>query len=124
MTLTPTTLTCVDILTIWSVVGGSGVSPYVLVWVATGLNAEFLSFYLCPNHRVFNRLLLPSYKLACFNILYVSCLQSSCTIATSSSLAKSGYGDTSLDPHQDGAEQVTVGQSLITGHLVPRPEAS
>ena len=56
--------------------------------------------------------------------VYVSCLQSSCTIATSSSLAKSGYGDTSLDPHQDGAEQVTIGQSLITDHLVPQPEAS
>jgi hypothetical protein len=32
-----------------SSVGGSGVPPYELVWVATGLNAEFFPLYPCKT---------------------------------------------------------------------------
>ena len=37
-----------DILTIWLVVGGSGVSPYELVWVAFGTNADLLLSLIHP----------------------------------------------------------------------------
>ena len=49
VTLTPTTLTCVDILTILFVVGGSGVSPYeLIVWVVIGKNADLLLSLIHP----------------------------------------------------------------------------